>query len=116
MDGLGTVEVVNNFVLKNKDGARIPFQLSRIERNVEHKILSPNGRNSTQLADVYHLAVDMTLPSCGYAGFSVEPTDEGTRNEGTRMTGPLSASTGAGSTRFQWPWCGRSPAAGPAAW
>lgn len=95
VDGLTTGERVNKFVLRNKEGGRVPFQLSRIERDVEHKLLADDGRNNTQGVDVYHVAVEMTLPSCGYAGFSVEPTDEGTRNAGTRMTGPLSASTGA---------------------
>jgi hypothetical protein len=94
IDGLCTAEVVNKFVLMNKDGARIPFQLSKIERNVEHKVLRENGRRGTPVVDVYHLAVELTLPSCGYAGFRVKPTDEGTRNFGTRMKGPLSASTG----------------------
>ncbi len=95
VDGLCTAEVVNKFILRNKEGVRVPFQLSRIERNVEHKILTSDGRRNVQLADIYHLAVEMTLPSCGYTGFTVEPTDEGTRNSGTRMTGPLAASTGA---------------------
>lgn len=93
-DGLATAETYNRFILVDAAGRRIPFQLRRIERGIQHKVLTSAGRNETHGGDVYHLAVEMTLPPCGYAGFRVEPTDEGTRNFGTRRTGALSASTG----------------------
>ncbi|HOV75346.1 MAG TPA: glycoside hydrolase family 38 C-terminal domain-containing protein [Candidatus Hydrogenedentes bacterium] len=94
VDGLATAEICNKFALVDADGGRIPFQLSRIERGVELKAINSMGRKATHGGDVYHLAVEMTLPPCGYAGFCVEPTDEGTRNAGSCMTGVLSASTG----------------------
>jgi len=98
IDGLATAERVNKFVLVTNgptaEGKRLPFQLSAIERGIEHKILRANGRRSTQVLDVYHLAVELSLPSCGYTAFRIEPTDEATRNFGSRMTGPMSASTG----------------------
>jgi len=94
MDGLSTAERVNKFTLVDKAGGRVPFQLSRIERGIQHKLVNELGRLRTQGADVYHLAVHMDLPPCGYAGFRVEPTDEATRNFGSLMTRPLSASTG----------------------
>ncbi len=95
VDGLTTGEVLNKYLVLDKEGRRLPFQLSKIERGVEHRVLAPNGRHTGHGGDVYHLAVEMTLPSCGYTGLRIEPTDEGTRNFGTLMTGPLAASTGA---------------------
>jgi len=94
VDGLTTSEVCNKFALVDAEGRRVPFQLSRIDRGVEHKVVNAIGRNATHGGDVYHLAVGMALPPCGYAGFRVEPTDDGTRNFGTCRTGALLASTG----------------------
>ena len=70
----------------------MPFQLHAIERNVLYKRLRENGRKSNGRGDVYHLAVEMDLPPCGYTGFRVEPIDEATRNFGSLMTAPLAAS------------------------
>lgn len=100
IDGLSTSERYNKFILVDEKGQRVPFQLSRIERANEQKILSTTGRRNTQVCDRYHVAVEFEVPSCGYAGFTIKPTDEGTRNFGSCMTGPLSASTG--SVSIQW--------------
>ena len=100
IDGLATSELFNKFQLVDGKGKRVPFQLSRIERSSEQKILSTIGRRNTQVCDIYHLAVEFEVPSCGYSGFKVEPTDEGVRNFGSCMTGPLTASTGSVSLQF----------------
>ncbi|MDQ1257684.1 MAG: hypothetical protein QG656_2290 [Candidatus Hydrogenedentes bacterium] len=94
VDGLSSAERINKFVLTGVDGESLPFQLSAIERGVVQKRLRTNGRNSTHGGDVYHLAVEMTLPPGGFTGFTVEPTDNATRNFGSLMTGPMQACNG----------------------
>ena len=94
IDGLATSERVNKFVLKKKDGARVPFQLSRIEHETSHKRIADNGRPANFHGNFYHLAAELDIPACGSTGFTIEPTEEGVRNFGSLMNGPLSASTG----------------------
>ena len=94
VDGLSSGERINKFLLKKKDGRVVPFQMAHIDRGVVQKRLRPNGRKQTVSGDIYRLAIELDLPPAGFTGFSVEPTDDGTRNFGTLMTGPLSASNG----------------------
>lgn len=94
IDALATSERVNKFRLIDHDGNAVPFQLARIERNMATKSLEPNGRKRHWMADHYHLALEMELPACGFAGLRVEGTHEATRNFGTLRTGPLAASNG----------------------
>lgn len=94
MDGLTTAESINRFKLLTPDGRPVPFQLSRIERGLEQKILREDGRKTTRIGDIYHIAAELELPSAGYAGFRIEPTEDAVRNQGSLMTGVMSASTG----------------------
>ncbi|NIA14696.1 MAG: hypothetical protein GWP08_11500 [Nitrospiraceae bacterium] len=94
IDGLATGERINKFNLVAPGGERIPFQLSAIVHGTSHKALKPDGRTTPRGADLYHLAVELDLPPCGMTGFRVETTHEATRNFGTLMTGPMSASNG----------------------
>lgn len=91
VDGLTSAERINKFVFVDSSGHRVPFQLSSIERGLEQKVLQNDGRRATRVCDVYHLSVEMGLPSCGYSGLRIEPTDEATRTFGTLMTGPMAA-------------------------
>lgn len=93
-DGLTSGEPIDKFILTDREGNRVPFQIRAVERNVTHRRLQANGRREAHQSDLYHLAVEMTLPACGYTGVEVAPTDEATRNFGGLMTGPLSASNG----------------------
>lgn len=94
VDGLTTGEHINKFALVKKDGARVPFQISAIERGVVYERLRSDGRNTPRHNDVYHLAVEMDLPPCGHTGFRIEPVDEAVRNFGTLMTDTLAAGNG----------------------
>lgn len=94
VDGLGTGQMMNKFHLVKADGTRLPYQLKAIERAQPAKRLNEMGREMTYQSDIFHVAVALELPACGYTGFRVEQTDEATRNFGTLMTGPLSASNG----------------------
>jgi alpha-mannosidase/mannosylglycerate hydrolase len=94
IDGLATSETVNKFLLKDASGERIPFQITSIQRGLEWKTLRDIGRKNTAWVDVYHVAAEVDLPACGFTGIKIEETDEGTRNFGSLMTGPLSASNG----------------------
>ena len=94
VDGLTTGERINKFVLQTKDGARVPFQLSAIERGVQQKRLRDDGRKRDARGDIYRLAVETTLPAAGFTGLRVEPSEEATRNFGSQLTGPMSAFNG----------------------
>lgn len=94
VDGLGTGQMMNKFHLVKADGTRLPYQLKAIERAQPAKRLNDMGREMVHQGDICHVAVALELPPCGHTGFRVEPTDEATRNFGTLMTGPLSASNG----------------------
>jgi len=94
VDGLASGERVNKFVLRKKNGDTVPFQIAQIDRGVVQKRLCPNGRKQTSGGDIYRLAVELDLPSAGFTGLSVQPTDDATRNFGSLMTGPLNASNG----------------------
>ncbi len=90
-DGLTTGERLSRFRLVSKDGKQVPFQLSRVEHGTNHKRIKSDGRYGNFGGDVYHLAVEMDLPACGYTGFRVESTEKGMRNHGSLLTGPLTA-------------------------
>ncbi len=94
VDGLATGQLMNKFHLVKADGTRLSYQTRAVERNQPVKRLNDMGREMTYQSDLCHIAVELELPPCGYTGFRVEPTDEATRNYGTLMTGPLSASNG----------------------
>lgn len=94
VDGLCTGESVNRFQILGQNGRKVPFQLSRIVRGVEYKVLRSDGRKTTRTGDVYHIAAELELPAGGYAGFRIEQTEEAVRNQGSLMTGAMSASTG----------------------
>lgn len=93
VDGLTSGEAVNRFRLVNKEGERIPYQLTAIEHDTLHKRLKANGRRHNFGGDVYHVAVEMTLPACGFTGIRVEPMEESNRTFGSLLTGPLTAAT-----------------------
>lgn len=91
-EGLATSELAFKFHLVDKSGKRLPYQISRIERGALYKRLGENGRRRQHLrADLYHVAVEMELPPCGYSAFRVEPTGDTTRNFGTMRTGAMKA-------------------------
>jgi mannosylglycerate hydrolase len=94
IDGLATAESINRFKLSTDKGRPVPFQLSRIERGIEHKLLREDGRRTTRVGDVYHIVAEMELPAAGWTGFKIEQTDDAVRNQGSLMTGLMSASTG----------------------
>jgi alpha-mannosidase/mannosylglycerate hydrolase len=91
VDGLGTGERLNKFLLLDAKGERVPFQMRKIDRTQEYSRLKSNGRNTTAFGETYHLAVELELPPCGYTGLKLEPTDEGTRNSGSLREGPMTA-------------------------
>ncbi len=91
IDGLATSERLNKFAIKDADGAPVPFQIRSIDRHVTYKRLKANGRRHTAGGDIYHLAVETTLPPCGFRGLRIEPTDLATRNFGTLRVAPMSA-------------------------
>ncbi|MFA6239670.1 MAG: glycoside hydrolase family 38 C-terminal domain-containing protein [Candidatus Hydrogenedentales bacterium] len=95
IDGLCTTERVNKFTLQTKDGHPVPFQLTRIERETIHKRINNQGRRVTHTGDIYHVAAEMELPPCGHVSIEVCPSQDATRNFGTLLTGPLSATNGA---------------------
>ena len=94
IDGLCTAESINRFRIFTEQGRPVPFQLSRIERGIEHKLLREDGRRTTRVGDVYHIAAELELPAAGYTGFRIEQTEDAVRNQGSLMTGVMSASTG----------------------
>src|SRR5690606_25237341 len=85
---------LKKFVLVDREGRRLPFQMLTIDRDRTYKRLAANGRNATASDDTYRVAVELDVPACGYTGFRVEPTDEATRNFGTLRNGRMSASNG----------------------
>ncbi|MDX9974743.1 MAG: glycoside hydrolase family 38 C-terminal domain-containing protein [FCB group bacterium] len=91
VDGLGTGERLNKFLLLDAEGNRVPFQMRGIDRGLEHARLKSNGRKQAACGDTYHLAVEMELPACGYTGLKLEPTEEATRNYGSLREGPMTA-------------------------
>ncbi|MEA3364963.1 MAG: glycoside hydrolase family 38 C-terminal domain-containing protein, partial [Candidatus Hydrogenedentes bacterium] len=93
VDGLVTGEALNRFRLVNKNGESIPYQLAGIDHGTVCKRLKANGRRHVFGGDVYHVAVEMTLPACGFTGIRVEPMEESNRNFGSLLTGPMTAST-----------------------
>lgn len=93
VDGLLSGEAVNRFRLVNKDGERIPYQFVGIEHDTVHKRLKANGRRDAFNGDLYRVAVEMTLPACGFTGLRIEPMEESNRNFGSLLSGPMTAST-----------------------
>lgn len=93
-DGLATGERYNKFHLVDGDGKRLTYQHKRIERNMEWPRLNERGREMATLGDAYHIAVELELPPCGSTSFTIEGTNDATRNFGSLLTGPLSASNG----------------------
>lgn len=93
-DGLVTGERYNKFHLVRADGARLAYQLRSIDRNRECLRLNAIGRETCHVGDVYHVAVELELPACGYTSFQVLGTHDATRTFGSLRTGPLSASNG----------------------
>lgn len=95
IDGLATGQQINKFHLVNADGTRLDWQFRAIERNQPMRRINDLGRVPLAAAvDCCHVAVELDLPPCGYTSFRVEPTDDGTRNFGSLLTGPMSASNG----------------------
>lgn len=94
IDALATSERINKFKLCGADGTPAAFQLRRIERGTNLRLIDASGRKRHRSADLYHVAVEMDLPPCGYTGLRVEPTTDAVRDFGTLRTGPLSASNG----------------------
>jgi len=93
VDGLTTGEAINRFRLLDKKGRPLPCQLTGIEHDTLHKRLRSDGRHHNFRGDVYRLAVEMTLPACGFTGLRVEPTEESNRNFGSLLSGPMTAAT-----------------------
>lgn len=93
-DGLATGEAYNKFHLVDGEGKRLTYQHRGIERGVECRRLDAAGRETITTGDLYHVAVEMELPSCGISGFSIQGTDDATRTFGSLLTGPMSASNG----------------------
>ncbi len=93
-DGLATGEEYNKFHLLDDDGKRLAYQHRRIERGIECRRLDITGRETIQVGDLYHVAIEMDVPPCGMTGISIEGTDEATRNFGSLLTGPMSATNG----------------------
>ena len=93
-DGLATGERYNKFHLVDGQGNRLAYQHRFVERGIECKRLDAIGRETTVGGDLYHLAVELDVPSCGMTGFTIEGTDDATRTFGSMLTGPLSASNG----------------------
>ena len=46
------------------------------------------------IGDLYHVAIEMDVPSCGVTGLTIEGTNDATRTFGSMLTGPMSASNG----------------------
>lgn len=102
VDGLTTGEPINRFRIVGANGEEIPYQLLRIERNVESKRLGSDARGHLRAGeDWYHVAAEMNLPASGYTGIHIEPTPLATRNLHTMLTEPLAASNGVLSVRIQ---------------
>lgn len=100
LDGLATGEIYNKFHLIDGEGKRVPYQHIRIERGIECMRLNELGREQVHVGDLYHIAAELELPSCGHASLRIEPTKDATRTFGSLMTGPLSASNGIISLGF----------------
>lgn len=94
IDGLTSSEPLNKFTIRNEAGRELPFQLVSIDRDTDYKRLAHNGRKRHAKDDLYHLAIEMDLPPCGYSGFRVEPCDHAVRNFGSQRHQPLAASNG----------------------
>ena len=95
IDGLATAERYNKFHLVLPDGTHAPYQHVRVERKQETpQRLDALGRHTFGYGDLYHVAVELELPSAGYTTLRVEPCDAATRTFGSLMTGPLRAANG----------------------
>ncbi len=95
IDGLASSERYNKFHLVLPDGTHAPYQHVRVERKQETpQRLDALGRHTFGFGDLYHVAVELDLPSAGYTTLRVEPCDAATRTFCSLMTGPLSAANG----------------------
>lgn len=94
LDGLASGERLNRFRLRDRHGREIPYQHVRISRRQERKRLNDLGRMDTVVGDLYEVAAELELPSCGYTTVTVEPCMEATRTWGTLLTGPMEADNG----------------------
>jgi len=95
IDGLTTGEVINRFQILDHQGNAVPYQLLRIDRNVESKRLGDDARGHIKAGeDWYHVAAEVILPPAGYTGFRVEPCPEANRNMHTMLKEPMTASNG----------------------
>ncbi|HOJ67257.1 MAG TPA: glycoside hydrolase family 38 C-terminal domain-containing protein [Candidatus Hydrogenedentes bacterium] len=94
LDGLATGERFNRFRLRDRQGREIPYQHVRVSRRQERKRLNELGRLDTVVGDLYEVAAEVDLPSCGYTTVTVEPCMEATRTWGTLLTGPMEADNG----------------------
>jgi len=95
LDGLCSGEITNRFHLVTEEGVRVPYQISCIDRNQEHRLLD-NGQRAIHHAndDLYHLVADVEIPACGHVTLNVVPTDDATRTFGSLLTAPMTASNG----------------------
>lgn len=93
-DGLATGEEYNKFHLLDSTGQRLTYQHCKIERGIECRRLTDNGRETIVGGDIYHVVVEVDLPSCGMTGIAIEGTDDATRTFGSLLTGSLAASNG----------------------
>ncbi len=94
VDGLTTGERINEFALVKKDGSRVPFQLSRIERKTVQKGVSDRGRREAEQGDLYHVAAELEIPPCGYTAVRVEPSDDANRTFGSMMSDSFTVCNG----------------------
>jgi len=94
-DSLETGELTYMFRLVKKDGSRIPFQVARIDRNVDYLELEGDAwRHQRRNGTFYAVAAEVELPACGYTAFTIEPCEEPVRTFGSMMTEARAASNG----------------------
>jgi alpha-mannosidase/mannosylglycerate hydrolase len=93
-DGLTSCERTNRFKLQTRKGKEIPYQVLRIDRGATFTQMNSESRGVPRTADIYHVAAELDLPSCGYTGIEVVATDQAIRTFGSQMVGPMAASNG----------------------
>lgn len=64
-------EPINAFVIRNKDGEDIPYQVNHITHN---KLIRTSAQNSV-IADVYNVSFETSLSSFGYNDFAIVEAD-----------------------------------------
>lgn len=64
-------EPINAFVIRNKDGENIPYQINSIKHN---ELIRTNAQNSV-LTDVYNVSFMAPISSFGYSDFAIVEAD-----------------------------------------